>query len=101
MIVNQLESTLMEVCSPNMIRSTSPWTFFSILLVYGVDLVTILKLQQMKIPNVIRECVSQVESRGMDSLGIYRMSGKQEEINSIKDNYNSGIHNIYKIFSIC
>ncbi|XP_065882787.1 N-chimaerin-like isoform X2 [Dysidea avara] len=58
--------------------------------VYGIDLVTILKLQQMKIPNVIRECVSQVESRGMDSLGIYRMSGKQEEISTIKDSFNSG-----------
>ena len=47
----------------------------------------------MKIPNVIRECVSQVESRGMDSLGIYRMSGKQEEISTIKDSFNSGMKN--------
>lgn len=90
----------MEVCSPNTTQSTSLLLFPLCLLVYGIDLVTILKLQQMKIPNVIRECVCQVESRGMDSLGIYRMSGKQEEISTIKDSYNSGTNNMYKFFSI-
>lgn len=35
-----------------------------LLTVYGVELVTVLKLQQMKIPNVVRECVSEVEARG-------------------------------------
>jgi len=72
--------------------------FFSVL-VFGVDLVTILKLQQMKIPNVIRECVCQVEARGIESIGIYRVSGKQEEIVAIKDSYNSGTNNSYKYFS--
>lgn len=90
----------------------------SSLTVYGVELVTILKLQQMKIPNVVRECISEVEARGkeytpplikrldlpfltislgMESLGIYRMSGKVEEISSVKESFNSGIyeHRLY------
>lgn len=44
----------------------------------------------MKIPNVVRECISEVEARGMESLGIYRMSGKVEEVTLVKESFNSG-----------
>lgn len=80
---------------------------------YGIELVTILKLQQMKIPNVVRECIAEVEARGMyrtklnplnctypihssslgiESLGIYRMSGKVEDISLVKESFNSGTY---------
>ena len=67
----------------------------------------------MKIPNVVRECITEVEARGKElfmltfklkdllvcvlissgteSLGVYRMSGKVEEISLVKESFNSGI----------
>lgn len=41
------------------------------------------------IPHVVRCCVEEVERRGMDEVGIYRISGTTSEISTLKAAFNS------------
>lgn len=58
--------------------------------VYGVDLTTLVKLEGGIVPKIISECIQDLESRGMSSQGIYRVSGHSSEILELKDKYNEG-----------
>lgn len=41
------------------------------------------------VPHVVRCCVEEVERRGMDEVGIYRISGTSSEISTLKAAFNS------------
>ena len=57
---------------------------------YGVDLTTLVKLEGGIVPKIVSECVQDLESRGMTSQGIYRVSGHSSEILELKEKYNAG-----------
>jgi hypothetical protein len=59
--------------------------------VYGIDLTTLLIMDGTKIPKVVRDCVHAVESRGLHTEGIYRISGSQDEVYAIKADFDSGL----------
>lgn len=40
------------------------------------------------IPKVIRLCIEQVDKRGLDSVGIYRLSGQTTSIQKYKAQFN-------------
>ncbi|KAM3964032.1 rho GTPase activating protein at 5A [Aphomia sociella] len=52
--------------------------------VFGIDLTTLLNAHASTLPFVVRKCVIEIESRGMDSEGIYRVSGFADEIEALK-----------------
>nr|XP_020467023.1 active breakpoint cluster region-related protein-like [Monopterus albus] len=43
------------------------------------------------VPHVVRCCVEEVERRGMDEVGIYRVSGTSSEISKLKAAFNSNL----------
>ncbi|KAJ3539493.1 hypothetical protein NM688_g6351 [Phlebia brevispora] len=67
------------------------------LAVFGVDLEFLLQREAPggdvaagAIPNVFLRLVSEVESRGLSEIGIYRLAGAHSEVNSMKDSLNRG-----------
>lgn len=48
----------------------------------------------MLVPHVVRCCVEEVERRGMDEVGIYRISGTTSEISTLKAAFNNSKKNI-------
>lgn len=43
----------------------------------------------MLVPHVVRCCVEEVERRGLDEVGIYRISGSTMDISTLKTAFNS------------
>ncbi|CAB4032420.1 beta-chimaerin-like isoform X1, partial [Paramuricea clavata] len=58
--------------------------------VFGVDLTTLVKAHNTKLPTILEECVREVEKRGMTSEGIYRVSGFADDIENLKSSYDKG-----------
>ena len=58
--------------------------------VFGVDLTTLVKAHNTKLPTIVEECVREVEKRGMKSEGIYRVSGFADDIDNLKNLYDKG-----------
>lgn len=52
--------------------------------VFGSDLTTIVQAHKCQIPFVVRQCIEEVEARGMLQEGIYRVSGFADEIDALK-----------------
>ncbi|KAL5473980.1 hypothetical protein EMCRGX_G028550 [Ephydatia muelleri] len=72
--------------------------------VYGVELTTIVKMHATKIPVVLKTCIEEVERRGLDFEGLYRVSGKSNDLLKIKKIFDSegyadltGIEDIHAI----
>ena len=42
------------------------------------------------IPSIVRKCVAEVERRGMNEVGIYRVSGVASEIQELKASFDAG-----------
>lgn len=43
------------------------------------------------IPQIISLCLSEIESRGLTEVGIYRIAGAQSEINALREAFNKGV----------
>ncbi|XP_076818453.1 uncharacterized protein LOC143464530 [Clavelina lepadiformis] len=56
--------------------------------VYGVDLTTLVKLHCTSRPVVIDKCVAEIEERGMQSEGIYRVPGSHDVIVALKADFD-------------
>lgn len=59
--------------------------------VFGIDLTTLLNAHSSTLPFVVRKCVNEIEARGMDSEGIYRVSGFADEIEALKLAFDKGM----------
>ncbi|KAG1662703.1 N-chimaerin [Nymphon striatum] len=51
---------------------------------FGVDLTTLVKVHNTHIPIVIEMCVTEIEKRGLDHEGLYRVSGFNDSIEMAK-----------------
>ncbi|KAF8639252.1 hypothetical protein AX17_001617 [Amanita inopinata Kibby_2008] len=79
--------------------------------VFGVELDFLLaresgggSVQPGTVPRIIEQCLSEVETRGLSEVGIYRIAGATSEINALKDAYNRGespIHHNTDIHAVC
>ncbi|XP_046847399.1 beta-chimaerin-like [Xenia sp. Carnegie-2017] len=58
--------------------------------VFGVDLTTLVKAHNTKLPTIVEDCVREVEQRGLKSEGIYRVSGFADDIEVLKNLYDKG-----------
>ncbi len=59
--------------------------------VYGVDLTTLVKLEGGLVPKILAQCIEELESRGLTSRGVYRVSGHSIEILELKDKFDQGV----------
>uniref|UniRef100_A0AAV2J0Y9 ribonuclease H n=1 Tax=Knipowitschia caucasica TaxID=637954 RepID=A0AAV2J0Y9_KNICA len=57
--------------------------------VFGVKLSTVTKRERSKVPYIIRQCVEEIERRGMEEVGIYRVSGVATDIQTLKTAFDT------------
>ena len=54
-------------------------------LVFGVDLTTVVLIDDDTVPKFLQQCIFELESRGLDIEGIYRVSGRTSHVMEVKD----------------
>ncbi|XP_045220342.2 breakpoint cluster region protein-like [Macaca fascicularis] len=52
--------------------------------VFGVKIAVVTKRQRSEVPYVVRQCVEELERRGMEEVGIYRVPGVATDIQALK-----------------
>ncbi|XP_015277547.1 PREDICTED: active breakpoint cluster region-related protein isoform X2 [Gekko japonicus] len=57
--------------------------------VFGVKISVVTKRERSKVPYIVRQCVEEVEKRGIDEVGIYRISGVATDIQALKAAFDS------------
>ena len=50
----------------------------------GVTAVDFHRRERSKVPYIVRQCIEEVEKRGIDEVGIYRISGVATDIQALK-----------------
>lgn len=50
----------------------------------GADLDFPCRRERSKVPYIVRQCVEEIERRGMEEVGIYRVSGVATDIQALK-----------------
>lgn len=58
--------------------------------VFGIDLETLVKSHQAVRPFVIDKCIQEIERRGLNVEGLYRVSGFSEEVEALKMAFDKG-----------
>ncbi|XP_036002298.1 breakpoint cluster region protein isoform X2 [Fundulus heteroclitus] len=59
--------------------------------IFCVPIETVAQQEGVLVPHVVRCCAEEVERRGMDEVGIYRISGSTTDISSLKAAFNSNL----------
>lgn len=57
---------------------------FSLYFVHWLFLLLFLRRERSKVPYIVRQCIEEVEKRGIDEVGIYRISGVATDIQALK-----------------
>ncbi|XP_072244634.1 breakpoint cluster region protein isoform X1 [Leuresthes tenuis] len=57
--------------------------------VFGVKINVVTKRERSKVPLIVRQCVEEIERRGMEEVGIYRVSGVATDIQGLKAAFDS------------
>uniref|UniRef100_A0A3P8VRK5 BCR activator of RhoGEF and GTPase n=1 Tax=Cynoglossus semilaevis TaxID=244447 RepID=A0A3P8VRK5_CYNSE len=57
--------------------------------VFGVKINVVTKRERSKVPLIVKQCVEEIERRGMDEVGIYRVSGVATDIQALKASFDS------------
>lgn len=58
--------------------------------IFGVDLTTLVKAQNRMLPLVLEMCISEVERRGLEIEGLYRLAGFHDDVEAIKLAFDKG-----------
>ncbi|XP_047439708.1 breakpoint cluster region protein isoform X2 [Mugil cephalus] len=59
--------------------------------IFCVPIETVAQQEGVLVPHVVRCCVEEVERRGMDEVGIYRISGTSSDITALKAAFNTNL----------
>ncbi|XP_070848817.1 active breakpoint cluster region-related protein isoform X2 [Chaetodon trifascialis] len=59
--------------------------------VFGVPIEIVAQQEGVLVPHVVRCCVEELERRGMDEVGLYRVSGSTSDIAVLKAMFNSNL----------
>ncbi|XP_069789846.1 breakpoint cluster region protein [Narcine bancroftii] len=57
--------------------------------VFGVSIAIVTKRERSKVPYIVRQCVEEIERRGMEEIGIYRVSGVATDIQTLKASFDA------------
>nr|XP_028683312.1 breakpoint cluster region protein-like [Macaca mulatta] len=52
--------------------------------VFGAEIAVVTKRQRSEVPYIVRQCVEELKRRGMEEVGIYRVSGVATDIQALK-----------------
>ncbi|XP_042194307.1 active breakpoint cluster region-related protein isoform X5 [Callorhinchus milii] len=56
--------------------------------VFGVKISVVTKRERSKVPYLVRQCIEEVEKRGIEEVGIYRISGVATDIQALKSAFD-------------
>uniref|UniRef100_A0AAY4E567 Breakpoint cluster region protein n=1 Tax=Denticeps clupeoides TaxID=299321 RepID=A0AAY4E567_9TELE len=59
--------------------------------VFGVKIGVVTKREHSKVPLIVRQCVEEIERRGMEEVGIYRVSGVATDIQTLKAAFDANV----------
>lgn len=62
--------------------------------VFGVDLTTLIKAHDLRRPAIVDRCISEIEKRGLDIEGLYRVPGFADDITSLQNAIDKGRENV-------
>lgn len=48
-----------------------------------------LRRERSKVPYIVRQCLEEIERRGMEEVGIYRVSGVATDIQALKTAFDT------------
>uniref|UniRef100_A0A8C4E3M5 Breakpoint cluster region protein n=1 Tax=Dicentrarchus labrax TaxID=13489 RepID=A0A8C4E3M5_DICLA len=57
--------------------------------VFGVKISTVTKRERSKVPYIVRQCLEEIERRGIEEVGIYRVSGVATDIQALKTAFDT------------
>lgn len=58
---------------------------------YGADLTTAVKLRNTPLPIVVTKCIKEIESRGLEHEGLYRIAGLHDEVETIRMEFDKDL----------
>uniref|UniRef100_A0A3P8WE07 ABR activator of RhoGEF and GTPase n=1 Tax=Cynoglossus semilaevis TaxID=244447 RepID=A0A3P8WE07_CYNSE len=67
--------------------------------VFGVKINVVTKRERSKVPYIVRQCIEEVEKRGIDEVGIYRISGVATDIQALKAAFDINTKDILVMLS--
>ncbi|XP_045895506.1 active breakpoint cluster region-related protein isoform X1 [Micropterus dolomieu] len=67
--------------------------------VFGVKINVVTKRERSKVPYIVRQCIEEVEKRGIDEVGIYRISGVATDIQALKIAFDTNTKDILMMLS--
>ncbi|XP_060768253.1 active breakpoint cluster region-related protein isoform X3 [Neoarius graeffei] len=67
--------------------------------VFGVKISVVTKRERSKVPYIVRQCMEEVEKRGIDEVGIYRISGVATDIQALKAAFDTNTKDILVMLS--
>ncbi|XP_054545001.1 active breakpoint cluster region-related protein isoform X2 [Talpa occidentalis] len=67
--------------------------------VFGVKISVVTKRERSKVPYIVRQCVEEVEKRGIEEVGIYRISGVATDIQALKAVFDANNKDILLMLS--
>jgi len=56
---------------------------------FTVDLTTLTMAHNVTVPPVVEHCIAEIESRGLEIEGLYRVSGSHEDVEKLRSQYDS------------
>uniref|UniRef100_A0A8C3AQ28 BCR activator of RhoGEF and GTPase n=1 Tax=Cyclopterus lumpus TaxID=8103 RepID=A0A8C3AQ28_CYCLU len=57
--------------------------------VFGVKISTVTRRERSKVPYIVRQCLEEIERRGLEEVGIYRVSGVATDIQALKTAFDT------------
>uniref|UniRef100_A0A8C8SB02 Active breakpoint cluster region-related protein n=1 Tax=Pelusios castaneus TaxID=367368 RepID=A0A8C8SB02_9SAUR len=67
--------------------------------VFGVKISVVTKRERSKVPYIVRQCIEEVEKRGIEEVGIYRISGVATDIQALKAVFDANNKDILLMLS--
>uniref|UniRef100_A0A6I8R620 Active breakpoint cluster region-related protein n=1 Tax=Xenopus tropicalis TaxID=8364 RepID=A0A6I8R620_XENTR len=67
--------------------------------VFGVKISVVTKRERSKVPYIVRQCIEEVEKRGIEEVGIYRISGVATDIQALKASFDASNKDILMMLS--
>ncbi|XP_016147280.1 breakpoint cluster region protein-like [Sinocyclocheilus grahami] len=67
--------------------------------VFGVKIGAVTKREHSKVPLIVRQCVEEIERRGLEEVGIYRVSGVATDIQALKAAFDANNKDISVMMS--
>ena len=58
--------------------------------IFGVDLTTLIKAHNCRRPEIVDKCIHEIEHRGLELEGLYRVPGFADDITGLKDSIDKG-----------